>query len=138
MSEYWVITASRRHRQDRKAKWPSLDLHIDKLSRKVLINRLKSNYYGKVKWISIKGTMCMVHRLLDHNIDTEPMDEYHSKGLIIYGEEQVPIPVEVVTEYNLESAWLRHEHDFIGNTKSEICSDGTEEVPEAGEDGKHE
>lgn len=137
MNYYWVITGSRRHRSRKKEKWPIIDLHIDKLSAKELTNRLKSNYYGKTKWLSIDGTISMVHRLLDHKIDTEQVEEYHSKGIIIYGEEVVPVPIEVVTEYDLQRARIRHEHDVIGKTGHVWCKHHVDEEPmEVEEDGK--
>ena len=118
MDYYWVITAHvRRGRENKRSKWPIIDLHMDKLSHKELSNRLKSDYYGKTKWLSIDGSISMVHRLLDHNIDTEDVEGYHRKGIIIYGEEVIPVPIKVVTEYDLQRAWLRHEHDVIGKPR---------------------
>lgn len=138
MNYYWVITGSRSHRSRKKDKWPTIDLHMDKLSQKELTNRLKSDYYGKTKWLSIDGTISMVHRLLDHEIDTEEVEEYQKKGIIIYGEEVVPVPIKVVTEYDLQRAWFRHEHDVIG--KPHVLGRGHDdgEPMEVEEDGKLE
>lgn len=129
MRYYWVITG---HYEGKKKSYRR-EVHIDKLSERELKNRLKSNYYGELKWLTIDGTMTMIHRLLESRY-LEEEEEHRRTGFIIHGEEIRPIPVEVVTEYHLENGWLIHDHDIQGKKTNPFCKDhDASEVVEAEE-----
>jgi hypothetical protein len=137
MNYYYVITGNYESKKGKQRRWHDREVHIDKLSERELKNRLKSNYYGKVRWLTINGTMTMIHRLLEDRI-LEETDEYRKTGFIIYGEEVRPTPIEVVTEYNLENAWLLSDEDFDfkGRTDTFCKEHADEPSPEAEEIGE--